>query len=374
MGELSEDTFSWGDQTIEVKAVLLQSGHLLLSVAPEPADGFVLDMDGTGFASADATLRRNDTLIGYLWTAPDLSWAKDDTVALSLSWVEAEEDPASAQEVVTVVKDATATPTPTPTPTPTAPPARPTGLSATASPGAIALSWDDPSDATITHYEVFRRDTTIHALGEFITLEANTGSAATTYTDESVEPERKYVYRVKAVNAHSASQWSSFANATTPPATEDLAAAGLTATLPEGGGVALSWTAPVEDAASVSGYEILRAVGDGALTTVVSDTGNTATAYTDATATEGGQTYTYRVKAIRDEDRSGASGEARVQIPHAAVDRAPSGLVATLVEGGGVSLSWTAPAEDADSVTGYEILRAKGQGGLATLVADTQST
>ena len=63
LGELSEDTFSSGDQTIEVKAVLLQAGHLLLSLLPEPADGFVLDVDGTGFASADATVNRNDTLI-----------------------------------------------------------------------------------------------------------------------------------------------------------------------------------------------------------------------------------------------------------------------------------------------------------------------
>jgi hypothetical protein len=31
-----------------------------------------------------------------------------------------------------------------------------------------------------------------------------------------------------------------------------------------------------------------------------------------------------------------------------------------------VSLSWTAPAEDADSVTGYEILRAVGERGRPT--------
>ena len=398
MGQLSEDTFSSGDQTIEVKAVLLQAGHLLLSVLPEPAEGFVLDVDGTGFASADATLQRQDTLIGYRWATAELNWAEDDTVALSLSWVEAEDasaelgDEAKSQKAETVVvKDATSTPTPTPTPTPTAPPARPTGLSATASPGAIALSWDDPSDATITHYEVFRRDTTSHAIGEFITLEANTGSAATTYRDESVEPERKYVYRVKAVNAHGASLWSSFANATTPPApvpptAEDLAPSGLTATLPKGGGVSLSWTAPAEDADSVSGYEILRAVGDGELATLVADTSATATTYTDASATEAGETYAYQVKAIRGEDRSEASGEAEVQLPHNPVDLAPTGLNAltnslSLVTADSsnpitysVRLSWTAPTEDADSVSGYEILRAVGDGELATLVADTAST
>ena len=368
LGELGEDTFSSGDQTIEVKAVSLQSGHLLLSLLPEPAGGFVLDVDGTGFASADATVNRSDTLIGYLWTAPELSWAKDDTVALSVSWVE-----------TVVVKDTTPPPTPTPTPVATAPPARPTGLSSEATHDSVSLTWDDPGDATITHYEVFRRDASIHAIGEFITLEENTGSAATTYTDESVEPGSHYVYRVKAVNAQGASPWSGFSKALTPvapdppPAAEDLAPSGLTAALAEGG-VSLTWSAPAEDADSVSGYEILRGVGEGAFTTLVDDTESTATAYTDATANEAGETYAYQVKAIRGADGSEAFGQAQVQIPHDPVDLAPTGLTATLVEGGGAGLSWTAPAEDSGSVSGYEILRGVSGGTLTTLVADTGSS
>ena len=42
-----------------------------------------------------------------------------------------------------------------------------------------------------------------------------------------------------------------------------------------------------------------------------------------------------------------------------------------------VTLSWTAPAEDADSVTGYEIVRRRpmeGETTLETLAADTEST
>ena len=263
---------------------------------------------------------------------------------------------------------------------PTVAPARPTGLSSEASHDSVSLTWDDPGDATITHYQVFRRDTSIHAIGEFITLVDNTGSAATTYTDETVEPESQYVYRVKAVNAQGASQWSSFADAQTPaapdppPAAVDLAPSGLTATLVEGGGVTLTWTAPAEDSGSVSGYEILRAVGEGALTNLVADTGNTDTTYSDATATEAGETYAYQVKAIRGEERSQASGQAQVQLPHDPVDLAPTGLTATLADGGGATLTWTAPAEDADSVTGYEILRAVGGGAFTTLVSDSGNT
>ena len=49
---------------------------------------------------------------------------------------------------------------------------------------------------------------------------------------------------------------------------------------------------------------------------------------------------------------------------------APSNLTAE-ADDSGVDLSWSAPAEDADSVTGYEILRAVGDGEITTLVADT---
>ena len=45
----------------------------------------------------------------------------------------------------------------------------------------------------------------------------------------------------------------------------------------------------------MTGYEILRAVGDGELATLVADTQSTATAHTDATADEPGETYAYRV-------------------------------------------------------------------------------
>ena len=79
--------------------------------------------------------------------------------------------------------------------------------------------------------------------------------------------------------------------------------------------MALSWSAPAEDADSVTGYEVLRAVGEGDLASLAADTASTATSYTDATATEAGETYAYQVKAIRGEDPSQASGQAQVQVP-----------------------------------------------------------
>ena len=83
------------------------------------------------------------------------------------------------------------------------------------------------------------------------------------------------------------------------------------------GRVALRWDAPTEDAASVGGYEILRRrsnQGERTFTTLVSDTGNAATTYTDATATEPAVRYTYRVKAIRSGVRSPRSNFAQATV------------------------------------------------------------
>ena len=57
----------------------------------------------------------------------------------------------------------------------------------------------------------------------------------------------------------------------------------------------------------------------------------------------------------------------------APADLAPGGLEVSMVRNR-LDLSWTAPAADAESVTGYEILRAEGEAEPTTLVADTQST
>ena len=78
-------------------------------------------------------------------------------------------------------------------------------------------------------------------------------------------------------------------------------------------GVALSWDALEEDADAVEGYEILRRRpnrDEDTPQTLVANTGSAGTGYTDAT--EAGVRYTYRVKAIRDGERSPWSNYATV--------------------------------------------------------------
>lgn len=81
-------------------------------------------------------------------------------------------------------------------------------------------------------------------------------------------------------------------------------------------GVVLSWTAP---AGTVDGYEILRRQpleGEIQPTTLVDDTGSSATSYTDTTATAPGGRYAYRVRTIRGTERSDQSDFVRVDIPN----------------------------------------------------------
>ena len=77
-------------------------------------------------------------------------------------------------------------------------------------------------------------------------------------------------------------------------------------------GVSLNWDAP---AGQVDGYEIRRRrpwLGeDGVPQIFVADTGSSATTYTDTTATESTR-YNYRVKAIRNGERSKMSNLGRV--------------------------------------------------------------
>ena len=221
--------------------------------------------------------------------------------------------------------------TPTKESTGAASPERPTDLEASASHDSVSLTWTASTDDTVTHYAVLRRDRNADASGVFHVIDSNAGPA-TSYADDSVSPEGSYVYRVKAVSPTGVSQWSSYARADTPaaptptpeptpdPDPADLAPSGLSVKVVSSDdgvieGVALAWDAPAVDAASVTGYEILRAQGDGEMATLVADTGSTDTTHTDATATEAGESYAYRVKALRGQEESQASNRALAIIP-----------------------------------------------------------
>ena len=255
-------------------------------------------------------------------------------------------------------------------------PDKPRGLEATATHDTVTLTWDDPGDDSITGYVILRRVRVNDTGGEFSVLAADTGSAATTYTDDTVAASTTYTYRIKAINEHGVSERSRWYHIDTPAAPEpepdpaDLAPSGLTAVLTDGQ-VALSWDAPVDDAGSVTGYEILRGQGEGDPATLAADTGSAATTYTDATATQASESYTYRVKALRGQEQSQASGEAVVVLPPGS----PTGVLSAATHDS-VLLSWNDPQDD--TITGYRVLRADTVDGVhgefVAIASDTGST
>ena len=191
-----------------------------------------------------------------------------------------------------------------------------------------------------------------------------------------MEAERSYVYRVQAIGPGGLSGPSPDLAVNTPPApvvvvvtpADPQAPSNLAAELADGQ-VVLSWDAPAEEADTVTGYEVLRAEGQGELATLAADTGSTATTYTDATAASAGTSYAYRVKAIRDGERSGASNEEWVQLKPAI----PTGLTAGTVAHDSVTLAWDAPNDD-EGITGYAVVRwtlGYNATGFVTIAADT---
>ena len=81
------------------------------------------------------------------------------------------------------------------------------------------------------------------------------------------------------------------------------------------GGIQLDWEAPRARAAEISGYQILRRrpdAGEARLLILVADTGSVITSYLDASATERGVEYLYRVKARRGDELSGWTNNVRL--------------------------------------------------------------
>ena len=254
-------------------------------------------------------------------------------------------------------------------------PAAPTGLSATmVSHDSVTLGWDDPGDDSITGYVVLRRNVNTQDPGVFTTIESNTGSAATSYTDSTVSPENSYVYRVKAINPAGTSPQSNYVNVDTPAALPD-APTGLTATSVSHESVTLGWDDPGDD--SITGYMVLRrnveTQDPGVFTTINSNTGSAATSYTDSTVNPETR-YTYRVKAINPAGTSPQSNYVNVDTP-AAPPAAPTGLSATTVSHDSVTLGWDDPGDD--SITGYVVQRhdvdTQDPGVFATIESNTGS-
>ena len=105
-------------------------------------------------------------------------------------------------------------------------PDKPTGLTAMGFHGSVALdheivspyvslSWDDPADTGITHYQIQRQDLDTYTNRDFMVIDGGAAPAQAGYSDHAVEINMRYVYRIVAVNAHGESPPSGSAEADT---------------------------------------------------------------------------------------------------------------------------------------------------------------
>ena len=143
---------------------------------------------------------------------------------------------------------------------PLEPPAKPTGLTGTASHDSVTLTWDDPQDESITGYAILRRIPGVDPDGQFRELVADTGTTATTHTDDTVKSETRYTYRIKAINGAGTSERSRWFHIDTPasPAPEP-------ANSPATGAPTISGTAQVGETLTANTSGIVDADGLGSV-------------------------------------------------------------------------------------------------------------
>ena len=189
--------------------------------------GETLTANASGIADADGL---TSVTYSYRWLADDAEIAG----ATSLTYTLADTDEGKAITVqVSFTDDAGHNETLTSAATdvvagaqPMEPPDKPTGLDATATHDSVTLTWDDPQDESITGYVILRRIPGVDPEGHFDELVANTGTAATTYTDDTVSAETRYTYRIKAINGAGTSERSRWSHIDVPAASRTRQAHG----------------------------------------------------------------------------------------------------------------------------------------------------
>ena len=181
--------------------------------------GETLTVDSSGIADEDGL---SNVRYEYQWLADDAEIAD----AIGSTYTLPDTDEGKAVKVqVTFTDDAGNGETLTSAATaavaaaePSEPPDKPRGLEATATHGQVVLTWNDPEDDSITGYVILRRVRVNDQGGDFSVLVANTGSAATSYTDDEVAASTTYTYRIKAINEHGTSERSRWYHIDTPAA------------------------------------------------------------------------------------------------------------------------------------------------------------
>jgi len=245
-------------------------------------------------------------------------------------------------------------------------PGAPTGLSAVAGNGQVALSWFPPASnggSPITNYEIYRGST---SGGE--TFLAEIGNVLS-FTNSGLVNGQTYYYRVSAKNAVGEGPMSNEANAI--PASVPAPPTGLLAAAGDGQ-VTLTWSPPTNTGGSpITNYMVYRGASTGGEAFLV-QLGNVLS-HVDSGLTNG-QIYFYKVSAVNAIGEGQLSGEASAT-PTLGINPPSEPLNLQAAPGDRqVTLTWSAPASDGGSpITNYILYRGTVAGSEAFLaqIGDT---
>ena len=231
---------------------------------------------------------------------------------------------------------------------------------------SIQLGWTAPPDdggGALDGYNVYRCE---QGEGEACTPEwIDWVADGSGYADSGVTAESDYRYAVASSRAGTISAWSNQVSATA-----EAAPAGPVALMVESASataIGLSWTAPADDGhGALHGYNVYRCDPGDACTpdwiawVPLSD----GERYTDEDVTED-TGYRYAVASTRNDVVSAWSGQITVVAKASSMPGAPTQLMAQAA-GSGVTLSWTAPADDGGgALDGYNVYRCEQGDGEA---------
>ena len=183
-----------------------------------------------------------------------------------------------------------------PPPTPTTVPPQAEASAAEATKTTVWLTWEAPSDPTVSGYRILRR---IGVLEPELMIREDTKNATTAFLDDQgIKLGRTYIYRVQAINAVGVGPASLPVKASPGPLPVPQNLRGVSSS--DGAEVRLSWDITgwdEVDVANVDGFRVRRRIPKREFVELAR-LEPTAREYTDAHDFVSGQTYIYRVDTL----------------------------------------------------------------------------
>ena len=251
------------------------------------------------------------------------------------------------------------------------PPDRPsTPTVSAASASSLTVRWSAPANTgpAITDYDYRYKKTSENSWTE---VTGGSASALLTAVIASLDGGTSYDVQVRATNPEGTGRWSPTTSATTsttgtvvPEAVDDLAATATSATA-----INLTWTAPGDGGAAISGYKIeVSDDGGTSWANLVTNTSSTTTSYSHTGLTAGTPRH-YRVSAINTAGTGAASNVASAATANAAnaAPEAVDDLAATSASTSAINLTWTAPGDGGSAITRYRLERKTASGSYSVV-------